>query len=952
MEIVTEIKAIALTHTHLPAMAEIGKRHPAIQSWATVMAKLRKLLDVRQVHPAHAVVLVPYAQLILEARRAWVSSGKPSAARFAFLPRFESTQNWAHGLGGFVPKGDDLRLDAAFDAITARSLLQRAGLSGQSAQLAPRLMEAAWSLAGVAAAVEPDQRTAWGENRAQSLLAGLAEPALSFEAAIGRIALAWASTSSYETDVLFRAEPKLLVVVDGFQTEPLLDALALRLGSRCVRLPFLEILALPTNPSDANNLIASAPMAFGNAPGLHAATDFEDEAERAAACVVQQLTLLARMDAQVGLVALDRLLVRRVRAMLGERGVVIRDETGWKLSTTRAAASVMALLRASHWNATSNDVLDWLKNAPGVVSAVDPVPEGSRAIDGLERELRRLGQPDWPLTAQLPATLTETSRQLIGAVNTLRDRLQQTRALRQWLADLHAVLRESGQWPVLVADSAGRAVLDALGMSSPLGLNPSNTGDPAAQVVFEAFTGYAMRLNASEFAAWAAQTLEAANYAPPHPPAAQVVILPLAQLLGRSLDAVVLAGCDETHLQASPEPQGVWTPAQRTLLGLPTRTDLAEAMRMSWRCALASPQLDILWRTAQGAEHCMPSDLVQTLIHQGRQRQVPTSVFADDPRVAVALVAKPSAMPAPSGQALPLSRLSASAYDDLRRCPYRFFALRLLKLNEADELDAEVDKRDFGNWLHRLLFHFHLGLNENAGADRPAQERLINTAAEQATADLGLSAAGFLPFSAAWPRVRAGYLDWLEGHRASGHVFAQGEAWKELRLGPVTLVGKLDRLDRRRDGGLLVIDYKSESRTRTAERITAGNEDTQLAFYAALIDVDNIAASYVNVGEKDDTHVYTQPDIVALRGQLADGILADLQGIAEGKALPAMGEGFACEYCAARGLCRKDFWTHSVPTPVASRTAPPPEGANSPWGRPAGNSAPTPVASGTSPRKP
>jgi ATP-dependent helicase/nuclease subunit B len=24
--------------------------------------------------------------------------------------------------------------------------------------------------------------------------------------------------------------------------------------------------------------------------------------------------------------------------------------------------------------------------------------------------------------------------------------------------------------------------------------------------------------------------------------------------------------------------------------------------------------------------------------------------------------------------------------------------------------------------------------------------------------------------------------------------------------------------------------------------------------------------------------------------------------------LPALGEGMACEYCAARGLCRKDFW--------------------------------------------
>ena len=31
--------------------------------------------------------------------------------------------------------------------------------------------------------------------------------------------------------------------------------------------------------------------------------------------------------------------------------------------------------------------------------------------------------------------------------------------------------------------------------------------------------------------------------------------------------------------------------------------------------------------------------------------------------------------------------------------------------------------------------------------------------------------------------------------------------------------------------------------------------------------------------------------------------------IARGAALPALGEGKACDYCAARGLCRKDFWS-------------------------------------------
>jgi ATP-dependent helicase/nuclease subunit B len=948
VEIVTEIKDAALIEPQFPTMASIGKRHAATRSWSVVMGKLRGLLAQRKVHPAQLVVLLPYAQLIHEARRAWTASGEVSAAAAAFFPRFESTLNWANALGGFAPKGDDLRLDAAFDAITARSLLQRAGLPGQSVQLAPQLMEAAWSLAALAAAVDPAQRTAWGEALAQTLFAGLAEPALSYEAALGRIALAWASTSSYATDVLFHAEPELLVVVDGFQTEPLLDALALRLGSRCVRLPFDEALAgqFPEAAIDGPGIGQEEGNDGGQDPDqedrqkdgqegatrLHAATDFEDEAERAAACVVRQLALHTQADSQVGLVALDRLLIRRVRAMLGDRGIRIRDETGWKLSTTRAAAGVMALLRASQWSASTDEVLNWLKNAPGFAPTSGAVPGIANAVDSLERELRKLGQRDWPLAPDNTAALTETSRQLIQVINALRERLKASRKLSQWLADLRAVLQDAGQWTPLMADAAGRAVLDALGMPTALGTGGDSAGNQAA---LDAFPGYAMRLNASEMAAWAAQALEAANFSPPHPPEAQVVILPMAQLLGRSLDAVVLAGCDETRLQASPDPQGLWTPAQRVMLGLPSRVDMAQAMRKSWQCALASPQIDILWRTGEGAERCLPSDFVQTLVHQAKQRQLAAlagspagshghaehaepSVYANDPRTVTMLDANPAHMPQPTGQALPVRRLSASGYEDLRRCPYRFFALRQLKLNEADELDTEVDKRDFGNWLHRLLFHFQQALRAHAGADRAAQERLINAAAEQASAELGLSPAEFLPFSAAWPRVRAGYLDWLAGHLASGQVFAQGEAWKELQLGPVTLVGKLDRLDRSPDGKPMVIDYKTESRSRTTERILAGNEDTQLAFYAALIDVDDIAAAYVNVGEKEETKTYLQPDIVAMRGQLAEGILEDLQGIASGKAMPAMGEGLACEFCAARGLCRKDFWSgNSVMLPSA-----------------------------------
>jgi ATP-dependent helicase/nuclease subunit B len=278
-----------------------------------------------------------------------------------------------------------------------------------------------------------------------------------------------------------------------------------------------------------------------------------------------------------------------------------------------------------------------------------------------------------------------------------------------------------------------------------------------------------------------------------------------------------------------------------------------------------------------------------------------------DARVARKVDVLPTPAPMPSAKGLSVTRLSASAYEDLRRCPYRFFAMRQLKLQQVDELESELGKREFGNWLHALLSHFHVALLATPSQDPAVRLQMIDQAAQQATLALGLSDSEFLPFAAVWPRVRQGYLGWLSEHEKGGATFVEAEQWKEMPLGPLTLIGKIDRIDRFKSGELLVMDYKTESRTVTAERIKNPLEDTQLPFYAALLSDDQLSAAYVNLGEKDPTRSYGQDEIVNLRDQLIESILADMSRIAEGAPLPAIGEGKACEYCDARGLCRRDF---------------------------------------------
>ena len=123
------------------------------------------------------------------------------------------------------------------------------------------------------------------------------------------------------------------------------------------------------------------------------------------------------------------------------------------------------------------------------------------------------------------------------------------------------------------------------------------------------------------------------------------------------------------------------------------------------------------------------------------------------------------------------------------------------------------------------------------------------------------------------------------------------------------LHGRIDRIDRLPSGLRMVMDYKTENVQKTNTRIKQPMEDTQLAFYAALLHDDELRAAYVNVGERGETKFKEQRFVLQVRNALVLGIVDDLRRIGEGAALPALGEGAVCDYCAARGLCRKDSWT-------------------------------------------
>lgn len=877
-----------MTETKLPdslaaAMAGVGKSdesggvsalnypasHPAVAAWCDpqtgFLPRVHGHLARTDVHPGRCVVLLPYAQLRPLAARLWAQTFSDG-----FSPRFETTMSWSKALSVPAAGAADVRFDVALDVLTAHELLSGAGLSSHANALVAMLIQAVMHLAPIAAAHGPAGRAVWAQRARQVITLEAADEALKFEMAVARIAIEWAATSGYASDVLFDANlvnrTESLVLAQGLLPDPMASGLAQAWGDKLAAMP----------------LVPGVPAAMGML-AMHACDGVEDEAQRTAACA------MAHIEAgryPLALVSSDRALTRRVRATLDGAGVQIRDENGWKLSTSTAASRLMAALKACNWNASADAVLAWLKVAPVFAAQLDP----------LEAALRRDQVRDWRAAGSSPTVKKVAAlRALCVQIDALRAGWQGRHGVEHWLARLRRLLEDCGLYAALQGDGAGAQVLSALRL---------HAHEVAARDVLAEHALWSQRrMDLAEFTQWVDSVLEGANFQPVYPQREEVVIVPMSQMLARPFAAVVLAGCDEVRLNPSPDPVGGWTPAQRLGLGLPTREEVTRAMRAAWLHALQTPVCDVLWRTADEAgEALLPSTLVQLL-----QRDSPHHLRAD-PRPDRILNRKPVLRPMPKGAALPLRHWTQGAYDDLRQCPYRFFAMRQLGLRSADELESEVDKRDFGLWLHEVLQRFHATLSAASGQDRAIRCTLLDEAALLTTEAMGLPEGEFLPFAAAWPAVREGYLDWLFDHETEGLRFSSGETVREQTVGGLTLMGRVDRIDLASDGQTLVLDYKTENITKTRSRIKDPFEDTQIAFYAALFPNDTLRGAYVNIAERGGTRTVEQSSIVEARDALIEGMLGDWERIAQGAALPALGDGAACDFCQARGLCRKDSW--------------------------------------------
>jgi ATP-dependent helicase/nuclease subunit B len=607
---------------------------------------------------------------------------------------------------------------------------------------------------------------------------------------------------------------------------------------------------------------------------------------------------------RIVLIAQDRLSARRIRALLEREAVLVSDESGWTLSTSRAAASLDALLETVESGAYHRDFVDLCKSPyvfadcdeeqrKAAVFAIETALRAASVKSGLARFRACLAE------AEIDAAEKTLALALIDRVDTATGLLRARAApLARWLDLLQQALSTLAATDALASDAAGRVVLELV--------EARRAELESANPPLFSFRSWRDWLN-REFEA---ATFRDAGIA------STIVLTSLKAVRLRRFEAALLIGGDAKTL--APDAGGTFfNTAVRRELGLATREDGERELRRDLELLLAGvPRVVVCWQAQrEGEANLLAPDLARlSTLHR--------LAWNDDlhrpPLPARAPVAADAATaPTRSERAAPVApaallprRVSVSAYASLVACPYRFFASYVLALGERDEVAEEMDKSAYGALVHRVLERFH------------ARHALVSALSEE-TALAELQRCSDEVFAAAvadnflatgwrlrWQKRLASYLDWQREREAQGWRWQRGEARFSRALAleggeEIEFYGRIDRIDRNAEVSVALLDYKTQAARAIAERL---RDDIQLPSYA-LLHGEAAEAAYVALDDEAVATVTSGADAASLRaqaevqGERLRGIFAALHA---GAALPAHGAAGVCKWCAMSGLCRKD----------------------------------------------
>ncbi|RFC36680.1 MAG: ATP-dependent helicase/nuclease subunit B [Candidatus Nitrotoga sp. SPKER] len=638
--------------------------------------------------------------------------------------------------------------------------------------------------------------------------------------------------------------------------------------------------------------------AWGHRLRFFGAHGLEQEA-RAAEVQIRRWLLAGKKN--IAIVAQDRLVARRMRALLERAGVMVCDETGWKFSTLSVSTVLMRWLDALQSDFYYQDLLDLLKSP--FIFADQAVYERKQTVYQLEQLVRKHG-----VVAHLDAFLDLTQGHVEMQMALIRLRRaaevlhKKNDTLSGWLQALYASLEIIGVAQGLKTDDAGLQLLQVL-QNWQRELHADTT-----------------RVSLTEWRHWLAQQLDEDTFRDVSIDS-PVLLTHLAATRWRSFDAVLMLGCDAAHLPGADNSGRWFNDAVRTTLGLPTReVNLAQQRDDLLALLVMNDTVLVTWQTSKSGEANLLSPWFEMLgaLHELAYADDLTIKKGEWDRLLERSQMRSAEFPLPPAAARPTpvarpglipKRISASGYNSLVACPYQFYARHILHLNEMDEVREDVEKRDYGEWVHDILRRFHEQypvLGNHLRADLDAALLRISVEIFAPAVQRDYLARGWL---LRWQQAIPLYLDEQLKNEAEGWRYQSGEVPFELPLtNDLLMHGRIDRVDVKveRSRSVRVLDYKMMDAARLRNKLKEAGEDVQLACYAYVYEAEE--AAFISI-EKDKVIAVAPPQDMA---QLAQANIARLlevfAQIRSGAALPAHGVAEACQYCEMRGLCRRSEW--------------------------------------------
>lgn len=249
------------------------------------------------------------------------------------------------------------------------------------------------------------------------------------------------------------------------------------------------------------------------------------------------------------------------------------------------------------------------------------------------------------------------------------------------------------------------------------------------------------------------------------------------------------------------------------------------------------------------------------------------------------------------------SRLSASAVDTYERCGLQF------KLDRDWRIAAKpAAAMQYGAAIHRVLKTYF----DSVQLGRPKTDEELIELFRHDLAEAGIQEK--YQHELYEKQGIAQLRDFLAAARSlpPAQVLHTEQSF-EIRVGPTAVVGRIDRIDRRPDGSVAIIDYK----TGKARDQEDADESLQLSLYAiaAREKWGYTVGSLIFHNLEENVPIFTsrrEADLLAARQRVE----AAAQGIADGKfeAKPGM----HCNFCAYRSLCPEK--EKRVARPVEIRT--------------------------------